>query len=874
MSWMRGLSQRMRAVFQFSSVESELDRELRDHIEREVQRQVNAGLSPEDARQEAARRVGNLEAIKEDVRDERGGRAITDAMSDLRIGWRGLRRNPGFTVAVVLSLALGTAGTTAMFSVVQAVLLRPLSYPDGDRLHLVRVAWNEFTANLSVADFLRIREQGGAVADVGAFYLPNNGFTMVTDGGPEVVQGANMTADLPRVLGVAPVIGRLFSDNRGAREALIGTEFWRQRFGGMVSVLGQSITLDGVAYPIVGVMPPGYGVPSQTDGEVWVRVDVNEPTRRGPFTWRVLARLHPGVSGTVAATRLTAAVMPVLRERYPQADSAWRYRVLPMKDVLVGDLRTTLLLLFGAVCLVMVIAVGNVANLLLARGTARARELAVRASLGAGRGRLVRQLLTESALLGALGSALGLAIALGLLRIAHSMAARLVPRLNEVRFDPFVIVFGLSIGICAALLAGVLPVFWLTRSRLSDALRDGGRGAGESVRRGRIRRVLVAAEIALTLTVLCGAALLVKSLVRLQTVDPGFRPPGVLSFRLSLPDDPYDDNARLHAFLDTLEGRLRGLPGVSSVGYVTSLPPDRLQWEDNYAIEGDRSNTGVAPLINATPDYFQTLGIPLMRGRGFKAADGFNAAPVAVVSEAFARQHFPDGQAVGRRFKRGGWDSRDAWRTIVGVVGDVPYEAGVWGGTRPTIYLPNAQNPGIQSPYVILRTAGNPTLLVSAAREAVQRLDSRVPLRDVATMEERMHASTAAPRFRSLLFSLLAAIALVVAVTGIYGVLAYHVNQQRRETAIRRALGAPAARVAGTVIGAGLQLTVGGIVVGLGGGFALGRTLAGVLYGVQPNDPAVFAAAAGILGMAALGACAVPAIRAIRIDPVSILREE
>jgi putative ABC transport system permease protein len=419
-----------------------------------------------------------------------------------------------------------------------------------------------------------------------------------------------------------------------------------------------------------------------------------------------------------------------------------------------------------------------------------------------------------------------------------------------------------------------LPVFWLTWSGLGDALRDGGRGAGESVRDGRIRRALVASEIALTLTVLCGAALLVKSLIKLQEVDPGFRPQGMLSFRLSLPDDPYEDNARLHTFLDTLEGRLRGLPGVSSVAFVTSLPPDRLQWANNYVIEGDEANPGVAAEIIATSEYFQTTGIPLKRGRGFTAADGFTAPPVAVVSDAFARQHFPDGRAVGRRFRRGGLESGDPWTTIVGVVGDVPYEAGVWGGTRSTIYLPDAQKPGNQSPYVVLRTANNPAQLVPAARQAVLQTDGQVPLRDVATMEERMHASMAAPRFRSLLFSLLAAIALIVAVTGIYGILGYHVNQRRRETAIRRALGAPATRVAGTVVGAGLRLTLGGIVVGLAGGFALARTLSGVLYGVQPNDPAVFAAAAGILAIAALGACAVPAIRAVRIDPVSILREE
>jgi putative ABC transport system permease protein len=889
MSWIRGVGQWLRVVGRFSRVESELDRELRDHLAREVEAQLQAGVTPDEARRRALLRVGHLDGVKEAVRDERGGRFVTDAITDLRVAWRGLRRNPGFTLAVVLSLALGGAGTTTIFSLVQAVLLRPLPYPDADRLHLVKVAWNDFSANLSSADLLRLRDQRGGVADVGAFWFPNNGFTMLTGAGagtgigPEVVQGANVSTDLPRVLGVAPAMGRLFSDGPDAREVLIGTDLWRQRFGASPDALGRLLTLDGVAYTIIGVMPPGYNVPGQSDGAVWVGVRPNEPTRRGPFLWTVLARLQTGITPDIAGTRLTAAVTPVLHERY-RTKPDWRYRLLPMKEVLVGDVRQTLLLLFGAVGLVLVIAIVNVANLLLARGTARSRELAVRASLGAGRGRLARQLLTESALLGLLGGATGLAISFLLLDVVRTMAATLVPRLEEVRLDPVVIGFALLIGIAAGLLAGVLPVVRIGR-QLGDVLRDGGRGAGEGVRAAGARRLLVAIEIALALTVLAGAALLVKTLVRVQSVDPGFRAEGVLSFRLSLPADPYRDTARLDAWLTALETRLRGLPVVSSVAYVTSLPPDLVQWSNNYTLEGTQPDGkggpgAVAPWLLATPDYFATMSIPVRRGRGFAAADRAGAPEVAVVSEAFVRQHFPDGRAVGRRFKSGDADSRNPWITIVGVAGDVPYERGVWGGHHPTIYLAHAQNLGVRAPFVVIKTktegasSHSPHGLVPAVRQAVLSLDASVPLRDVASMTERMHKSTAVPRFRSVLFSLLAGVALLVAVTGIYGVLSFHVNQRRRETAIRRALGAPGTLIVRDIIAAGLRLTAIGIAIGLAGGLALARGLSGLLYDVRPNDPAVFASAAGVLMAAALAACAVPAIRALRIDPVSILRDE
>jgi predicted permease len=876
-SWIHGLSQRIRSVVRFGRVESELDRELREHLAIEVERQLRSGASPDEAWRLARLRVGGLDALKEEVRDERGGRVVTDALSDFRIGWRGLRRNPGFTFAVVVSLALGAGATTAIFTVVYAVLMQPLPYPGAGRLHTIRVVWNEFDATLSAADFLRLREEGSGVAEVGAFWIPSQGYTMLTGSGPEVVRGATISSDLLRVLGVSPLVGRWLASGTELREALISTELWRQRFGGTTDVVGKSLTLDAIAYTVVGVMPPGFDVPGQSRGAVWVGASVNEPTRRGPFVLTVVARLRPGVSAEQAAVRLTSALLPVLRDRY-RADVKWRYRVRSLKDGLVGDVRATLLLLFGAVTLVFAIAIANVANLTLARGATRARELAIRASLGAARGRLVRQLLAESTLLGLLGGGIGLALAGLILAVTTPMATELVPRLPEVQIDAVVVVFALAAGAIAGVLAGIVPALGPDWRRMEETLRDGGRGAGESVRQGHARRLFVATEVALTLSVLVGAALLVKSLIRLQTVDPGFRPDGVLSFRVALPGDPYRDNARLDAFLSTLEARLRGLPGVSAVGLATSLPPDRGQWANNYTIEGSqpagRGATGVAKWINASPEYFAALGIPVTRGRVFTSGDRADAMPVAVVSESLVRQHFPGGDVLGKRFKGGDWSPRGAWITIVGVVGDVPYERGMLGGLSPAIYLAHSQNLGVRSPFVVVRASGDPTALAGAARRAVLDIDPQVPLRDVASMAERLRESAAAPRFRTLLFSWLAGIALIVSVTGIYGLLAYHVSQRRRETAIRRAFGAPSAQIVAAVVGAGLRLTLAGVAIGLVGAFALTRSLSGLLYEVAPRDPGVFAFAAGTLVAAALAACIVPSIRAMRVDPISLLREE
>jgi putative ABC transport system permease protein len=876
MSWFAGVYQRLRELLQPSRVAAELDDELRDHFARELEQQQSGSESAAAARRQAHLRVGSADVAREAVADGRAGHFVREVVRDFRVAGRGIRRNPGLATTVVLSFALGIGGTTAIFSVVQAVLLRPLAYPSSDQLFQVRVWWKDFSSSLSPADFLALREQSGAIGRVGAYYLPDSGFALATAAGSEVVEGGFVTPEMPQVLGVTPIVGAGFSSERTSREVLISESLWRERFGGRLNALGDNLTLDGEVFTIVGVMPAGFNLPGRRNERAWVRARLDEPTRRGPFFLKAIARLAPDVTPTAAESAFTGATIPVLRERYGVVDT-WRYGMRPLKDVLVGDTRETLLLLFAAGVLVLLIAVANVANLLLARGTLRTREIAVRASLGASRGRLVRQLLAESVLLGLIGSAAGLAVTAGVVHVARTEAVTIVPRIDELRIDAAVVLFALASGIAAGLAAGLLPVLRLPWTRLSDWLRAGSRSAGEDVRHGRMRQVLVVAEVALALTVVTSAGLVVKSLLRLQQVEPGFRPEGIVSFRLALPDQPYAVADRAEAFMASLEDRLRALPGVRSVAAAMSLPPDLLVMSNNYTLEGATPNAAgpseVAEWNVVSRDYFTAMGIRIIRGRAFDVQDRADAPGVAIVNEAFVRRHFPGGDVLGRRVKGGG-DPKNPWMAIVGVVADVPYENGAWGGANPMVYVALSQNLWLQSPYIVIQSNGNPAAFVPAVRGAVASLDSRVPLRDVATMTERLHRSTAVARFRGLLFSALGTLALLLAVTGIYGVMAYHVSQRRRETAIRRALGARGGQIVGTTLVAGLRLAFAGIALGAVGAVAVTRSLLALLYQVDPHDPTILGAGAALLATTALIACAWPAVRAVRVDPSTLLREE
>jgi putative ABC transport system permease protein len=879
MSWLAGVGQRVRELLRPSALDADLDAELQQHVDHELNRQLASGVSEEEARRRARLRVGRLDLTREAVAEERSGRVLADAARDARFAIRALRRSPAFTAAVVISLALGVGGTTAIFGVVYSVLLRPLNYPNADDLHIVSVWWNDFDASPSAADLFALREHHRGVAEVGAYFLPDNGFAMATREGPQLIDGGLITDELPGVLGVPLLLGPGFSADRSLPELLISEPLWHERFGGRPDAIGKPLTVDGDTCAIVGVMPAGFHLPGQLKDQIWVRPILKRPTRRGPFFMTVVARLAPGVSREQAETRLTTAVKPVMREEYAVKDHNWRYGLRSVKETLTGKVGETLWLTFAAVGLVLLIAVANVANLLLARGTVRARELAVRASLGAGRGRLARQLLAESALLGLLGGGCGLLLAFVFVRGLRAAAEIVMPGLPLVQVDVVMVTFAIATGVAAGVLAGVLPLLRLPWQRLGEWLREGGRTAAEGRRHGHARRVLVVAEIALTLTVLTGASLLVKSLVNLQSVDPGFRGDGVVTFRVALPDKPYDDEKRLSAFMRELATGLRALPGVRAVAMSSFLPVDQSSWTNNYTVEGQSADSrgadGVAQWNVVDTQYFDALGIHILRGRAFDGSDQADAPLVAIVNETFARRHFPNGDAIGRRIKGGDWDPKYPWTTIVGVASDVAYGSALWDGTGETFYTAFEQNLWLRSSYVVLKVAGgDPTSLVPAAGKIVASRDSRVPLRDVSTMNERLRLATAIPRFRGLLFSLLGVLALALAITGIYGVMAYHVNQRRRETAIRRALGASVGQVVSMVLASGMRLALTGVVLGAVGALLTTRSLSSLLFRVDPRDPSVLIASAVLVTLAGFVACALPAMRAGRTDPAAILRDE
>jgi predicted permease len=877
MSWLSGFRQRLYETFLPGRASRDLREELRVHFEHELARQLREGTRPEDAHRAAAARVGNLQATHEAVRDGRAGRLVEDALRDVRLAARTVRRNPGFTAAVVVSLALGVGGTTAVFSLVNAVMVRPLPYVDPDRLAMVRIWWNDFSARLSSVDVATLEEAAAGVADVGAFFMPDDGFAMATPEGPELIDGAVITPRLLRVLGVSPLVGPGFSAQPNAPEALIGESLWVTRFRGSPTAIGQTIVLDGDSYVVVGVMPSGFNVPGQRRGAAWLKALSRQPTRRGPYYLIAVARIADGLAFETAATRLTSLVAPLLRDRYG-AEPAWRYGLRPLQAALVGDVRGSLLLLLGGMVLVLAVAIVNVTNLMLARGSVQSREIAVRASLGAGRARLVRQLLAESALLGALGGVLGIALAWAFLTAAEAGISRAVPTLDGLPIDRTMTVFALVCGVGAAVLAGLFPAIRVPWCHLPRLLRDGGRGvSGDRVQAG-LRQALVVAELALTVVVLTGAVLLGRSVWKLESVDPGFDPVGRGSFRLTLPDDPYSDPATRASFLERLEQGLRAHPGVQDVAFAMALPPNLLQMSNNYTLQGrvgggPRGN-GVAEWNVVSPAYFSTLGIRLVEGRWFSEGDRATAPRVAIVNESFAQRHYPDGGAIGSHLKSGEWDPNAPWTTIVGIAADVPYGKGLWGGADATVYVPQAQTPWLQSFYVVMEAGPQPAQAVQGVQQVVRSLDARLPLRDPATMEQRLRDSTIEPRLRSLVYALIGGLALALAMTGVYGVMAYQVNLRRHEMAIRRALGATARDVVAGVLTSGVRLIVAGLIVGTAGALAFARTLAAVLFQVAPGDPGSYAAVALVLSGAALLACGIPALRTAAIEPAAVLRDD
>jgi predicted permease len=858
------------------ALDARMQDEMAFHVERQTEKNVALGMEPAAARAAALGAFGGIEQQKEAARDERRGRWVEDFVRDLRFGARSLARTPAFTAVAILSLALGIGANTAIFSSVDALLLKPLPYPDADGLVRVYVhdAGEARGSALSVAD-LDALAPARAFQHFGAYSMLAPSFALDSAAGAEPVTGTAATSGVFGALRVAPVVGRVFvaaDDQAGAqRVALLGHELWSRRFGRTPEAVGQVLTIDGAPHTVVGVMPPGFRIPGRADEQLWVSLPLEPPAYRAPFFLQGLGRLAKGGAAPRVEAEL-ARIEAAVKQRWPESSQAWRYSALPLRETLVRDVRATLLTLFAAVALVLLIACANVANLLLARASTRQKELAMRSALGASRSRLARQLLAESLLVAAGGAAAGVGLAVLGVRVFRGLTPENAWAVEQGVLDARVLVFTASIAVLSGLAVGLVSALRLP-SGLADRLRDGGRGSGADAR-GRVRSALVVGELALALTVLIGAGLLANSLLRLTAVDPGADARGVVVTRIALPEARYADDRRTAGYFDEAMRRLAALPGARSAAASMAVPPDRLVMTNPVTPEGRVYSPGeqvpaVAELL-VTPAYFQTFGIPLRAGRVFSEDDRGGAPPVAIVSETMARR-FYGGQALGRWIQTGEPDPDSPRLTIVGVVGDVKY-TGLHAAPEAALYVPYAQHLWWRTMYVSVRGPGDGTALVRTAHSALAGIDPLVPVAVPRTFEEMLSDSVAAPRFRTALLGAFALVALLLTCAGVYGVMSYAVAQQRRETGVRLALGATPTSVLGGVLLEGLRLGVAGVALGSAAAALATRAADTLLFDVQATDPATFASMAALLLGVLLLACWLPAWRAARTDPVVALR--
>jgi putative ABC transport system permease protein len=798
---------------------------------------------------------------------------------DMRYGARMLLKNPGFTLIAVITLALGIGANAAIFSVINSVLLRPLPYPQPERLIWI---WGTNPSadikqeSASLPDFADWKAQGRSFAAVGGF---TNFSPILTDAGePERLTGSLVTDGFFTTLGVSPQLGRAFTpdedrpDNR--RVVVLGHSLWQRRFSGDPGIVGRKIILNGNPYLVVGVMPPGFKHPlpgMRAPVEVWTPLGIDPATtgRRSDFLG-VVARLKPGVAIGQARSEMDA-LMRRLEGQYPDTNRGWGVILLPLLERFVGDMRPTLYLLLAAVGFLLLIACANVANLLLTRATARQREVAIRSALGARRGRIVRQLLTESALLSGLGGAVGLLMAKWGMDALISMSPASLPRLGEVAFDWRVLGGAFGVALVTSLLFGLLPALQAATPLLNEALKEGGRGA-DAARGKRLRGAIVVAEVALALLLSVGAGLMLRSFALLQNVNPGFNPEKVLTASLALPRAKYEEGPRVVAFYRRLLDEVAALPGVESAGLVDALPLAGGNYL-SFVIEGrppaDRTPDAEHRVVS--PGYFKAMGIPLIRGRLLSEQDHAQASFATVISETMARRYWPNEDPLGKRINLD--DTLAApWRTIVGIVGDVRNE-GLNAEPNPQMYVSFAQTPR-QGMSLVVRGAGDPTGLVAGVRNKVAELDRDQPLYNVRTLEQALAESLARERFGLLLIVTFAGLALLLAAVGVYGVLAYSVTQRTREIGVRLALGASRRDVLRLIAGQGMKLVLAGVGAGLLAAFALTRLMTRLLYGITATDPLAFIVVSVLLVVVALVACWIPARRATKIDPMVALRCE
>jgi putative ABC transport system permease protein len=797
---------------------------------------------------------------------------------DLRYAFRSLAKKPGFAAVAIITLSLGIGATTAIFSVVQAVLLRPLEYPDAHRLVKV-IGFDKgegTTGNLSPADFLDFQRDATSFERMGA-----NGFVglaTITGGRGEAERAGwvQVTEGFFPTLRIQPALGRAITaeDDRpgAARVALISDGFWRRRYGADPSIVGQSITFNAVPVTVIGVLPPTYRhleINPERAADLFTpfRWDTAQPNRGGHFI-RGVARLKDGIGLDQGRAELES-IAARLEQQYPTDNTDQSVRVNYLLDSMVGESKPVVMLLAGAVIVVLLVACANVANLLLARGTGRLRELALRSAIGADRGRLVRQMLTESVALSIVGAVGGVVVALFATRALTVLAAAGIPRADQIGMDGSVLAFAMAAALVTSIVFGLVPAIHLSRQDLNDALKEGGgKQQGAAVGRGA-RELLIVAEVALSIILLVGAGLMIRSLWQLQNVSPGFDAERVLTMEVSLPTARYEEGTQM-PFYQQLEERIRGLAGVAEVGAINILPlsnnynSEGVQIEDHPMPEGQ----GPSPQVRSvTPRYFRAMRIPLVKGRDFDTRDVADAQQVVIITESMAKRYWPGAaDVIGKRVLH-----QRATRVVIGIVGDVKHLA-LDEGEVPMMYQPHTQHSSYHTMRLVIRAQAEAAALTGQVRDALNQMDSEVPLSQVATLSASLDKSVAEPRMRATLLGLFAGLAMALAAIGVYGVVAYLVGQRTQEIGVRRALGAQAMEIVGMLVRESMRPVLTGIAIGLLGAFALSRVLAAMLFQVSSTDVATYAIACGVLGIAALLASVIPARRALGVDPISAVR--
>ena len=875
---LKDLFRRWRAITHKEQLDQELEEEMRFHLDREIDQNIRNGMSPEDARYAALKSFSRVDQSKEECRDARGVEPLEHIVRDVSYSVRVLTNSYAFTIVIVLTLALGIGANTAIFSFANGILLRPLPYPQSERLAVLEeTALKRGVEAMSVSypNFLDWKEQNTVFEGMGT-YFGSSRFSLSGAGEPISIRGARISHGLLETLRVSPQLGRTFTVNEDRPDedgvVILGYDLWQRNYGGDPNIVGQKIVLSNRPRTVVGVMPSGFRFPEIAD--LWVPLALTtQMFTRTDHGLGAIARLKDGASFSEAQAEMHN-IAARIEQQNPVTNEGLGVKVASLHENLTGDYREALLILLGVVGCVLLVACVNVANLMLARATARQKEFALRAALGAGRWRIVRQLLIESLLLALVGGALGFALSIWALRLLLTSIPIQLPFWMNFSVDLRVLGFTIAITVLTGLLFGAAPALQTSRVDLNDTLKEGGRGTVGA--RGRSRSLLVVTEIALSLMLLVGAGLMIQSFLRLRSVNVGLDPTNVLATSFHLPTAKYRENEQRAAFFKQLLERVRALPGVESASATATLPLGGGTWGRSLTVEGyPVLAVGQAPMIQHTvvaPGYFRTMGIPLLSGRDFTDSDAEGSLLVTIIDERLAREYWPNESPIGRRIRFGPPEDNEPWHTIIGVVGTVRHER-MQEDTRKSVYLPHLQIP-VNGMALMTRTSSEPKELVAAIRREVSQLDSDLPVSKVMTMTEVIDESIWQPRLYATLFAVFAGGALLLALIGIYGVMAFLVQTRTHEIGVRMALGATARDVFKLIVGRGMKLTLIGVLIGLAGAAAVTRLMHSLLFNTSATDPITFVLISLLLSVAAFLACYLPARRAAKVDPLVALRYE